>query len=123
MSIADSCQIKNPQEAERLTIYSGEQDLFEGRPVHEVIVEDARKNGLAGATVLRGISGFGANSLVHTTKILRLSEDLPIMTQIVDSPAKIDAFLPRINAIIKEGLVVRETVQVLVYRHCNGTKD
>ena len=72
--------------------------------------------------MLRGISGFGANSRVHTTKILRLSEDLPIVTEIVDDPKKIDEFLPILDEMIGEGLVVREQVQVLVYRHNDGNK-
>lgn len=112
--------MKLPQEAERLRIYTGESDTVHGRPLHEIIVEEARRAGLAGATVLRGVAGFGANSLVHTTKILRLSEDLPMITEIVDAPEKIDAFLPLMDGLIKEGLVVREKVTVLVYRHNNG---
>lgn len=112
--------MKLPQEAERLRIYTGESDTAGGRPLHEIIVEEARRAGLAGATVLRGVAGFGANSLVHTTKILRLSEDLPMVTEIVDAPEKIDAFLPLMDGLIKEGLVVREKVTVLVYRHSNG---
>jgi len=111
-----------PKNAERLRIYTGESDLYKGRPLHEAIVELARREGFAGATVLRGISGFGANSRVHTTKILRLSEDLPIITEIVDEPAKIDALLPLLDGMIGEGLVVREQVQVLVYRHNEGHK-
>lgn len=111
-----------PKDAERLRIYTGESDLYKGRPLHEVIVETARAEGFAGATVLRGITGFGANSLVHTSKILRLSEDLPVVTEIVDAPEKIDALLPRLDAMISEGLVVREKVQVIVYRHGNGVK-
>lgn len=114
--------MKLPTQAERLRIYTGESDTAGGRPLHEIIVEEARRRGLAGATVLRGVSGFGANSRVHTAKILRLSEDLPIVTEIVDSPEKIDAFLPLLDSLIREGLVVREQVQVLVYRHNNGRK-
>lgn len=114
--------MKLPQQAERLRIYTGENDRHNGRPLHELIVEEARKNGFAGATVLRGITGFGANSRVHTTKILRLSEDLPIVTEIIDSTEKIDAFLPILDEIIKEGLVVREPVQVIAYRHNDGKK-
>ncbi|BBD07501.1 DUF190 domain-containing protein [Desulfovibrio ferrophilus] len=111
-----------PKNAERLRIYTGENDHYKGRPVHEAIVEQARKSGFAGATVLRGIAGFGANSRVHTSKILRLSEDLPIITEIVDEPSKIDDFLPLLDEMIGEGLVVREQVQVLVYRHNDGKK-
>ncbi len=109
--------MKLPTKAERLRIYTGESDVVGGRPLHELIVEEARRAGLAGATVLRGVAGFGANSRVHTAKILRLSEDLPMVTEIVDEPAKIDAFLPLIDGLIKEGMVVREQVSVLMYRH------
>ncbi|NJB66603.1 hypothetical protein GGQ74_000243 [Desulfobaculum xiamenense] len=112
--------MKLPLDAERLRIYTGENDRYQGRPVHEVIVEEARREGMAGATTLRGILGFGANSRVHTSKILRLSEDLPVVTEIVDAPERIEAFLPRLDAMIQEGLVVREKVQVLVYRHNEG---
>ncbi len=111
-----------PEQAERLSIYTGEKDMHEGRPLHEVIVELARKHGLAGATVTRGVSGFGANSRVHTIKVLRLSEDLPLLIQIIDTPERIAAFLPLIDTIIKEGLVTREPVQVLFYRHKDGRK-
>jgi len=106
-----------PNKAERLRIYTGESDTVGGRPLHEIIVEEARRAGLAGATVLRGVAGFGANSRVHTTKILRLSEDLPMITEIVDASDKIDAFLPKLDGLIKEGMVVREDVRVLLYRH------
>ena len=111
-----------PEQAERLRIYTGEQDHHKGRPLHEAIVELARERGLAGATVLRGICGFGANSRVRTSKILRLSEDLPIVTELVDAPEKIDALLPELDAMIGEGLVVREAVRVIVYRHGDGRK-
>lgn len=106
-----------PTQAERLSIYTGESDRFEGRPLHEVILEEARRQGLAGGTVIRAVAGFGANSRVHTASILRLSEDLPMVTQIVDDPAKIEAFIPYLDGVIAEGLVVREKVEVLVYRH------
>lgn len=109
--------MKLPSQAERLRIYTGENDRYNGRPLYEVIVEEARRKGLAGATTLRGITGFGANSRVHTTKILRLSEDLPIITEIIDASEKIDAFLPKLDEMITEGLVVREPVRVIAYRH------
>ncbi|MFK4765613.1 DUF190 domain-containing protein [Desulfobaculum sp. SPO524] len=111
-----------PDTAVRLSIYTGESDKHGGRPLHEVIVEEARKQGLAGATTLRAIMGFGANSRVHTSKILRLSEDLPIVTIIVDKAERIEAFLPTLDGMVNEGLVVREEVDVLVYRHNNGAK-
>ncbi len=106
-----------PKQAERLRIYTGESDRFEGRPLHDVILEEARKRGLAGGTVIRAVAGFGANSRVHTSRILRLSEDLPMVTEIVDAPDRIETFIPYLDTIIAEGLVVREKVEVLVYRH------
>ena len=110
-------------EADRLRIYIGESDKTGGRMLFEVLVEEARRTGLAGATVLRGLSGFGANSLVHTATILRLSEDLPLVIEIVDRPEKIDAFLPLLDHLVTEGLVTRDRVDVLFYRHSGGRKE
>lgn len=114
--------MKLPSEAERLRIYIGESDKFEGRPLYEVLVEQARGRGLAGATVLRGTLGFGANSRIHSAKILRLSEDLPMVVEIVDQPGAIAAFLPEIDSMLGEGLVTREKVQVILYRHEKSEK-
>lgn len=111
-----------PRDAERLSVYIGEGDEYQGRLLYEALVEEARRQGLAGATALRGRSGFGANSRVHTSRILRLSEDLPIVVEIIDAPAKIDAFVAWLDNVLKEGLVVREKVQVLFYRHNGGVK-
>lgn len=107
-------------EADRLRIYIGESDKAGARMLFEVIVEEARRAGLAGATVLRGLSGFGANSRVHTATILRFSEDLPLVIEIVDRPEKINAFLPQLDALVGEGLVTRDRVDVLFYRHNGG---
>jgi hypothetical protein len=107
-------------EAQCLRIYIGESDKHGGRPLYEVLVEEARKAGLAGATVLRGISGFGANSRVHTTRILRLSEDLPLVVEIVDTPEKIERFLPYLDETITEGLATLERREVIFYRHSKG---
>lgn len=109
--------MKQLSEAELLRIFIGESDKYQGRPLYEVIVEEARRCGLAGATVLRGTLGFGANSRIHTAKILRLSEDLPMVIEIVDQPERIVAFLPELDVLIKEGLVTLERVQVIAYRH------
>jgi len=109
--------MKLPSEAELLRIFIGESDKHEGRPLYEVVVESARRRGMAGTTVLRGIEGFGANSRIHTSKILRLSEDLPIVIEIVDRPERIAAFLPELDQMIGEGLVTLEKVRVIVYRH------
>ncbi|MFH1059790.1 MAG: DUF190 domain-containing protein [Pseudomonadota bacterium] len=109
-------------EAELLRIYIGEDDKHQGRPLSEAIVEAARVQGLAGATVLRGLAGFGANSVVHTSKILRLSADLPLVIEIVDILEKIQDFLPSLHAMIKEGMITLETVRVFAYRHNRGEK-
>lgn len=109
--------MKLPHEAELLRIFIGESDKIQGKPLYEVIVKRARERGMAGATVLRGIEGFGAHSRMHTAKILRLSEDLPIVVEIVDTPEKIAEFLPELDSMIKEGLVTLEKVRVIVYRY------
>ena len=95
-------------EIELLRVYCGESDRVDGRPVYEVLVELAREHGAAGATVLRGVLGFGAGSLVHTAKILRLSEDLPMIVEIADRPERIEALLPRFEAVLKGGLMARQ---------------
>jgi PII-like signaling protein len=104
-----------PRQAVLLRIFIGEDDRDDGHPLYESIVLKAREMHLAGATVLRGGMGFGHSSRLHTTKILRLSEDLPIVIEIVDSEEKINAFLPIIETIIGSGLVTLEKVQVLQY--------
>jgi hypothetical protein len=99
-----------------LRIYLGEQDKWHHTPLYEAIVLEARKRGLAGATVLRGSMGFGAHSHMHTAKILRLSEDLPVLIEIVDKEDKINAFLPALDEMLGDGLVTLEKVRVLTYR-------
>jgi uncharacterized protein len=106
-----------PEEAELLRIFVGESDHYQGKPLYEAIVLEARKRGMAGATVLRGVMGFGANSRIHTAKVLRLSEDLPIVVEIVDNPERIAAFLPELDAMIQEGLITLERARVIAYRH------
>jgi PII-like signaling protein len=105
-----------PKDGKLLRIFVGESDKHQGLPLHEWIVRRAREGGLAGATVLRGLEGFGAHSRLHTAKILRLSSDLPIVIEIVDTEEKIEAFLPAIDAAIGEGLVTIEKVEVRFYR-------
>lgn len=105
-----------PEEAELLRIFVGESDTHHGRPLYEAIVEEARLRGLAGATVLRATVGYGAHSRIHTAKVLRLSEDLPMVIEIVDRPDRIAAFLPRLDDMMDEGLVTLEKVRVIVYR-------
>ena len=112
-----------PQIGKLLRIFIGESDRFGGMPLHEWIVREARQRGLAGATVLRGLEGFGAHSLVHTAKILRLSTDLPVVIEIVDSEEKIEAFLPHIDTAIIEGLATVEQVEIRLYRSRNDGVD
>jgi hypothetical protein len=109
-----------PREAVLLRIFIGEDDRTKGRPLYEAIVLKAREAGLAGATVLRGPMSFGKSSRLHTTKVLRLSEDLPIVIEIVDTQEKIDAFLPVLDPMMGSGLVTLERVQVLQYGDSNG---
>jgi uncharacterized protein len=104
-----------PKQALLLRIFFGEDDKLAGRPLYEAIVLKAREMHLAGATVLRGPMGFGASSRLHTTKILRLSEDLPLVIEIVDSEEKINEFLPVLDGMMSSGLVTLEKVQVLQY--------
>jgi hypothetical protein len=104
-----------PKQALLLRIFIGEDDKFGGSPLHEAIVLRARELHLAGATVLRGPMGFGASSRLHTTKILRLSEDLPLVIEIVDSEDKINGFLPTLDEMMTSGLITLEKVQVLQY--------
>jgi len=99
-----------------LRIFIGEADRHGGRPLSEVIVETARKRGLAGATAWKGFMGFGAHSHMHTAKVLRLSTDLPVIIEIVDTRAKIDAFLPELDDLVAEGLVTLERADVRIYR-------
>jgi hypothetical protein len=105
-----------PTEGTLLRIFIGEADRYEGRPLYEWIVRQARAHGLAGATVLRGLEGFGAHSRLHTAKILRLSTDLPVVIEIVDARERIEAFLPVIESAIAEGLATLERVEVRFYR-------
>jgi PII-like signaling protein len=105
-----------PRDGKLLRIFIGENDRHEGHPLYEWIVRKARESGLAGATVLRGLEGFGARSRLHTTRVLRLSTDLPIVVEIVDTEDKIEAFLPLIDEAVGEGLATLEKVEVRFYR-------
>jgi PII-like signaling protein len=113
--------MKLPSDAFLLRVFIGESDKKDGKPLYEFIVRKARERGMAGATALRGFLGFGANSRIHTSKVLRISEDLPIVVEIVDSQDKIEAFLPELDQMIGEGLVTLEKVRVIVYRHNSGS--
>ncbi len=107
--------MKIPEEATLLRIFLGESDRHDGRPLYEAIVLKARELHLAGATVLRGIMGFGRNSRLHTAKILRLSEDLPIVVEIADSEERIQALLPWLIDVVGEGLITLERARVIRY--------
>ena len=104
-----------PRDAMLLRVFFGEDDRYHSRPLYEAIVLKAREAHIAGATVLRGAVGFGHSSRIHTSKILRLSEDLPLVVEIVDTEEKIKAFLPTLDAMMSSGLVTLEKVQVLLY--------
>jgi hypothetical protein len=98
-----------------MRIFIGEADKHAGRPLYQVLVELLRREKLAGATVLRGITGFGAKSHMHTTHLLRLSQDLPIVVEVVDGQENIDRVMPQIDALVREGLITMEKVRVLRY--------
>jgi len=105
-----------PTEGKLLRIFIGEADRWQGKPLYEAIVIEARKRGLAGATVVKGFMGFGAHSRIHTAKLLELSQDLPIVIEIVDAPEKIEAFLPDLEVMVGDGLITLERAEVILYR-------
>lgn len=111
--------MKLPEKGQLLRIFIGEDDVYKGKPLYEVIVLKARELNLAGTTVLRGIMGFGAASRIHTTKILRLSQDLPIVIEVVDTEENIGNLIPFIDEVVQEGLVTVENIRVIKYRHKN----
>lgn len=105
-----------PKEGVLLRIFIGEKDKWKGKPLHEAIVQLAREKGLAGATAIKGFLGFGAKSHMHTSKLLRLSEDLPIIIEIVDEENNINSLLPHLDEMVQEGLVTTEKANVVMYR-------
>ena len=105
-----------PEDGRLLRIFIGESDKYERQPLYEWIVRKARETGLAGATVLRGLEGYGASSRLHTAKLLRLSSDLPIVIEIVDTNENIEKFIPLIDKAIKNGLVTLEKASIRFYR-------
>jgi PII-like signaling protein len=125
-SVPDLSTVPSPEEfpamqaseaGQLLRIFIGESDEWEGTPLYRAVVLKAKELGLAGATVLRGPMGFGANSRLHTSKLLELSTDLPIIVEIVDTAAKVEALLPFLDAAVQEGMITIEAVRVLRYRH------
>jgi PII-like signaling protein len=109
-----------PEDAGLLRIYVGENDRHGGRPLYEAIVLKARELGLAGATVLRGVMGFGRSSRLHTTKVLRLSDDLPIVVEIVDREETLARLIPWLDEVVADGLVTLERVRVKRYAATSG---
>jgi PII-like signaling protein len=97
-------------------VYIGESDQWQGRPLYQAIVEQLREQGIAGATVLRGIEGFGAHARIHTTRLLRLSEDLPILIEVVDQEERIREVLPMLDSMVGDGLITLERVEIIAYR-------
>ncbi|HEY7181778.1 MAG TPA: DUF190 domain-containing protein [Blastocatellia bacterium] len=113
--------MKIPENGQLLRIFIGESDKWEGVPLYEAIILKARELNIAGATMLRGMMGYGAASRIHTAKILRLSEDLPVVVEIIDGAEKIAALLPFIDEMVEEGLVTLEDVRVIQYRGPRAT--
>ena len=109
--------MKNESDAILLRIFIGESDKYEGIPLSRYLVELFKKEGMAGATVLRGISGFGKSSKLHTTSILRLSDDLPIVIEVVDRKENIERIKPKLDNVIEEGLITEEEVKIIL---CEG---
>jgi len=99
-----------------MRIHIGESDKWHGRPLHEAIVEMLRKDGFSGVTVLRGVAGYGSSSVYHTDKLLRLSQDLPIILEVIETQERIDALLPRLDGMVDGGLITLEKVRVILYR-------
>ena len=109
--------MQNQQDGVLLRIFLGESDVHAGHPLYAAIVNEARRLGLAGATVLRGAMGFGANSVLHTTKVVELSTDLPIVIELVDREDNIAKLLPQLETMVQEGMITMEHVRVILYRH------
>ena len=110
------CAMILPEEGQLLRIFIGESDKYQRQPLYQWIVKKARESGLAGATVYRGLEGYGASSRLHTAKLLRLSSDLPIVIEIVDTDEKIEEFMPLIDEAVKNGLATLEKVRIRLYR-------
>jgi len=111
--------VKLPEEGLLLRIFIGEMDSYKGKSLYEQIVLRARELNLAGATVIRGVMGFGAHSRVHTAKFLRLSEDLPVVIEVVDTEENINKLLPFLDEVVEEGLITIEKVKIIKYRYSN----
>jgi len=112
-----SANMKSNEDGVLLRVFAGDSDEVAGKPLYEAVVQKARELGLSGATVLRGSMGFGANSVLHTAKVVDLSTDLPIVIEIVDSQENIQRLLPHLDAMVKEGMITMESVRIIAYRH------
>ena len=111
--------MKIPSDGKLLRVFIGESDKWQGKPLYQEIIELARKKGMAGATAIKGFMGFGCKSHMHTTKLLRLSEDLPIVVEMVDSDEKITQFVGDLDKMVVEGLITIEKANVVMYRAGN----
>ena len=109
--------MKVNQDGVLLRVFIGESDTLDGRPLYEAIVQRARELGLAGATVLRGTQGFGANSVVHKARLLEMSSDLPVVIEIVETEPRVRTLLPHLETMVTEGMITMEYVTILMYRH------
>ena len=105
-----------------MRIHVGESDKWHGKPLHEAIVMLLRKEGFSGATVLRGVGGYGGSSIYHTDKLLRLSQDLPIIVEVIETQERIDQILPRMDEMVEGGLITLEKVRVILYRSAKKRK-
>ena len=114
--------MKIPSDGQLLRIFIGESDKWQHQPLYQAIVELAKKDGMAGATAVKGFMGFGCKSHMHTTKLLRLSEDLPIIIEIVDAEDKLKKFIEKLDGMVQEGLITLEKVNVVMYR-ADSRKD
>ena len=108
--------MRTVKRAKLLRLHFGEGERYQGKPLYEAIVQEARQRGLAGATVIKGFMGYGAHSRIHTAKLLELSQDLPIIVEIVDAPERIEAFMPALESMVGDGLITLERAEVLLYR-------
>ena len=123
MDREDGIIMKIQGPAKKICIYIGDSDRWHGKALHNAIVERARKEGMAGVTILRGIEGFGANSRIHTSSILRLSEDLPVIVEIIDTAERVELFLPLLDEMVTEGLITVEDCEVFKYVHSPKEPD
>lgn len=114
--------MKLPEEGMLLRIFVGENDTFQGKAMYEQIVLKARQLNMAGATVLKGLMGFGAHSRMHTAKLLRLSEDLPVVIEIIDTEERINTLFSFLDEVVKEGLITLEKVRIIKYRYSERNK-